>query len=101
MNFIEAIFANNFLAMTVKISDDAGVRNFAYNSFYELETDSLVADSVTHLVTELCNNYGRSVGYTYAKNGSVQQTVSTGYSTDGRITTAGFMHGVEFVCDLG
>ena len=42
----------NFLAMTVQISDDAGVRNFAYNSFNELETDSLVADSVTHLVTE-------------------------------------------------
>ncbi|MDO4409900.1 MAG: hypothetical protein Q4C05_01300 [Akkermansia sp.] len=40
----------NFLAMPVQISDDAGVRNFAYNSFNVLETDSLVADSVTHLV---------------------------------------------------
>ncbi len=101
MNFIGTIPEYKSLAMPVQISDDAGVRNFAYNSFNELETDSLVADSVTHLVTELRNNYGRSVGYTYAKNGSVQQTVSTGYSTDGRITTAGFMHGVEFVCDLG
>ncbi len=52
-----------FLAMPEQISDDAGVRNLAYNSFNELETDSLVADSVTHLVTELRDNYGRSVGY--------------------------------------
>ncbi len=56
-----------------------------YNSFNELETDSLVADSVTHLVTELRDNYGRSVGYTYAKNNSVQQTTSVGYGADGRI----------------
>ncbi len=67
------------------------MRNLAYNSFNELETDSLVADSVTHLVTELRDNYGRSVGYTYAKNNSVQQTTSVGYGTDGRISTAGFV----------
>ncbi len=79
--------------MPVQISDDAGVRNLVYNSFNELETDSLVADSVTHLLTELRDNYGRSVGYTYAKNNSVQQTTSVGYGTDGRISTAGFVHG--------
>ncbi len=83
----------NFLAMPEQISDDAGVRNLVYNSFNELETDSLVADSVTHLVTELRNNYGRFVGYTYAKNGSVQQLVSTEYDSDGRIAMAGFVHG--------
>ncbi len=33
------------------------------------------------------------MGYTYAKNGSVQQTVSTGYGVDGRISSAGFVHG--------
>ncbi len=71
--------------MRTQISEDVGVRDLAYNSFNELETDSLVADSVTHLVTELRDNLGRSVGYTYAPNGSVQQTVSTGYGSDGRI----------------
>ncbi len=76
-------YVYNFLAMPVRISDDAGVRNLVYNSFNELETDSLVANSVTHLVTELRDNYGRSVGYTYAKNNSVQQTTSVGYDTDG------------------
>ncbi|MDO4411144.1 MAG: RHS repeat-associated core domain-containing protein [Akkermansia sp.] len=29
----------NFLAMPVQISDDAGVRNFAYNSFNEIDTE--------------------------------------------------------------
>ena len=55
----------------------------------------MLADGVTHLITELRDEFGRSVGYTYAKNGAVQQTVSTGYGTDGRIATAGFMHGGE------
>ena len=36
---------------------------------------------------------GRSTGYTYAKNGTVQQTVTTGYDSDGRIASAGFLHG--------
>ncbi len=45
------------------------------------------------MVTKLRDDIGRSVGYTYAKNGSVQQTVSTGYGVDGRIASAGFVHG--------
>ena len=49
--------------------------------------------SKTHLVTELQDAYGRSAGYTYTKDGAVQQTVSTGYGDDGRIASAGFVHG--------
>ena len=45
--------------MPMQISDDAGVRNFVYNSFSEHETDSLAADSVTHLVTELGDDIGQ------------------------------------------
>ena len=44
-------------------------------------------------ITEKRNALGRSTGYTYAKNGTVQQAVITGYGTDGRISTAGFVHG--------
>ncbi|MEE1266540.1 MAG: hypothetical protein UHH87_09660, partial [Akkermansia sp.] len=36
---------------------------------------------------------GRSTGYTYAKDGTTLQTVTTGYGADGRIATAGFLHG--------
>ncbi|MCI7697984.1 MAG: RHS repeat-associated core domain-containing protein, partial [Akkermansia sp.] len=59
------------------------------------ETDSLVAGEKTHLITELRDSIGRSVGYTYAKDGAVQQTVGTSYGTDGRIIGAGFLHGGE------
>ena len=47
----------------------------------------------SHLTTETRDALGRSIGYTYAKNGTVQQTVITGYGSDGRISSAGFVHG--------
>ncbi len=39
--------------------------------------------------------YGRSTGFTYARNGTVLHTVSTGYGPEGKIYTAGIMHGGE------
>jgi|GEM_PF-181682 len=88
-------FAYNHLGQLVQVIDAAGTRTLGYNSFGEQETDSLLTDGVTHLITELRDEFGRSIGYTYAKNGAVQQTVSTGYGNDGRIATAGFVHGGE------
>ena len=55
--------------------------------------DSLAVDDDTHLVTETRDSFGRSTGYVYSKNGSAQQSVTTGYGTDGRISSAGFSHG--------
>jgi len=49
----------------------------------------------THLVTEKRDSFGRSTGYTYAKDDVVQQTASTGYGADGRIASAGFEHDGE------
>ncbi len=83
----------NQLGQLVQVSDDAGTRTLGYNEYGEQQTDSLLANGVTHLITESRDGYGRSTGYTYAKNGAVQQTVTTGYGTDGRIATAGFLHG--------
>ncbi|MBQ8376945.1 MAG: RHS repeat-associated core domain-containing protein, partial [Akkermansia sp.] len=68
-------------------------RTIGYNQYGEQETDSLVADNDTHLITETRDTQGRSTGYVYSKNGSTQQTVTTGYGTDGRIASAGFLHG--------
>ena len=48
-----------------------------------------------YLNSKTRDSMGRSTGYTYAKNGTVQQTVTTGYGSDGRIVTAGFLHGGE------
>ncbi len=83
----------NHLGQLTQVTDAAGVRTLSYNSYGEQESDSLVADGVTHLITETRDTLGRSTGYTYAKNGTVQQTVITGYGTDGRINSAGFIHG--------
>ncbi len=86
-------YTYNHLGQPTQVTDAAGVRTLSYNAYGEQESDSLVADSVTHLITETRDDKGRSTGYTYAKNGSVQQTVTTGYGSDGRIASAGFLHG--------
>ena len=86
-------FAYNHLGQLTQVTDDAGVRSIGYNAYGEQETDSLLAEGVTHLVTETRDSLGRSTGYTYAKDSSVQQTVTTAYGTDGRISGAGFLHG--------
>ena len=86
-------YAYNHLGQLTQVTDDAGMRTIGYNAYGEQETDSLLAGGVTHLVTETRDAMGRSTGFTYAKNGTVQHTVTTGYGTDGRIVTAGFMHG--------
>ena len=86
-------YTYNHLGQLTQVTDAAGVRTLSYNTCGEQESDSLVADGVTHLITETRDDKGRSTGYTYAKNGVVQQTVTTGYGTDGRINSAGFLHG--------
>ncbi len=86
-------FSYNHLGQLTQLTDDSGVRTFGYNSYGERETDSLVVDGDTHLITEQRDSFGRSVGYIYSKNGSAQQTVTTGYSDDGRISSTGFTHG--------
>ena len=88
-------FNYNHLGQITQMTDDSGVRTFTYNTYGEPECDSLAVDGDTHLITENRDTFGRSIGYTYAKNGSVLQTVSTGYGTDGRINSAGFLHGGE------
>ena len=88
-------FTYNHLGLMTQVVDDAGARTFGYNSYGERETDSLMVDGDTHLITEQRDSFGRSVGYIYSKDGSVQQTVTTGYGDDGRICSAGFLHGGE------
>lgn len=86
-------FSYNHLGQMSQMVDAAGARTFGYNSYGERETDSLMVDGDTHLITEQRDSFGRSVGYIYSKNGSAQQTVTTGYGDDGRISSAGFLHG--------
>ena len=86
-------YAYNHLGQLTQVTDAAGTRTPGYNTYGEQETDSLLADGKTHLITETRDALGRSTGYTYAKDGTTLQTVTTGYGADGRIATAGFLHG--------
>ena len=86
-------YTYNHLGQLTQVTDDAGMRTFGYNAYGEQETDTLLADEVTHLITETRDAMGRSTGFTYAKNCTVQHTVTTGYGEDGRVSTASFMHG--------
>ena len=86
-------FGYDFLGQLTQIIDAAGTRTIVYNEYGEPQSDSLNSGAHTHLVTELRDSYGRSTGFTYARSGSTQFTTSVGYATDGRIATAGFMHG--------
>ena len=85
----------NYLGQITQVVDDSGTRTFGYNIYGERETDSLEVDGDIHLITDHRDSFGRSSGYTYTKNGTFQQIVSTGYAGDGRICTAGFQHGGE------
>ena len=85
-------FTYNHLGQMTQLVDDSGTRTFGYNTYGERESDSLVVDGDTHIITETRDSFGRSTGYTYSKNGSVQHTVTTGYGADGRISSAGFIH---------
>mgnify|MGYP003287353003 CR=1 FL=1 len=65
-----AFIIHEYLGQMTQLVYDAGVRSFTYNTYGERESDSLAVDGDTLLVTELRDTFGRSIGYTYAKNGS-------------------------------
>ena len=66
---------------------------FGYNAYGERISDSLSVYGDTHLIAETQDAMGRSTGFSYSKNGSLQHTVPLGYGTGGRINCAGFVHG--------
>lgn len=88
-------YTYNHLGQLIQVTDAAGTRTIGYNEYGEQKTDSLAVGGKTHLITEKRDQLGRSTGYTYAKDGIVEQNVFTGYGDDGRISTSGFLHGGE------
>ena len=86
-------YTYNHLGQLTRVTDAAGVRTLGYTAYGERISDSLVIDGDTHLITESLDAMGRSSGFSHSKNGTTQHTVTTGYGTDGRINSAGFLHG--------
>ncbi len=86
-------YTYHHLGQLTLVVDDAGTRTLGYNRYGEQETDRLTtAEGVIHLITENRDEYGRNIGYTYIKDGVTQQTVTTGYDPNGRLSSAGFLH---------
>ncbi|MBQ8722756.1 MAG: RHS repeat protein, partial [Opitutales bacterium] len=83
----------NHLGQLTQTVDAAGTRVYVYNNYNEVESETLTGNEIAHAVAELRDSFGRSLGYTYAKNGSVQQTTGTTYAAaTGRIATASFVY---------
>lgn len=90
----EENFVYNFLGQLTQISDASGTREIVYNAYGETESETLTGDNRTHAVAELRDAFGRGIGYTYSKAGSLQQTTNIVYDEGtGRISNAGFLHG--------
>ena len=82
------------LGRVVSVFDASGTRTSTYDADGNLASETLLGGGKTHLLTELYDAFGRSLGYTYAKDESVQQAVGTSYdAASGRIATASFLHG--------
>ncbi len=79
------------------VVDAAGTRSIAYNEYDEPVSDTLTADEVTHLITENRDACGRSSGFAYSKAGSLACAEQYGYGADGRLATAAFSHGGEWM----
>ena len=82
------------LGVEVIRDEDGALRQIWSLADGNLASETLLGGGKTHLLTELYDAFGRSLGYTYSKDGSVQQTVGTSYdAASGRIATASFLHG--------
>ena len=85
-------YSYNHLGKLVEVADGVGVRTFSYNAYDEIDSESLSVDNDVHEIIEERDNFGRSLGFLYQKNGVTQYNAITNYSNNGRINAAGFVH---------
>ena len=89
---IPETYEYNHLGQLIKIVDMSGTRILEYNQYGEISNESTLVNEVTHTVTECRDDYGRSTGYIYSKDGINQQVVSFSYDEYGRVSTTAFLH---------
>ena len=88
-------YAYNYLNQLTRVTDASGTRTIAYNQYSEPDTDSITIGGALYQLQENYDTYGRSSGYTLKQGTDVLQEVSQGYADDGRLASAGIMHGGE------
>ncbi|WP_448806853.1 RHS repeat-associated core domain-containing protein [Akkermansia sp.] len=88
-------YAYNYLNRLTRVTDASGTRTITYTPYNEPDTDSITIEGASYQLQENYDTYGRSSGYTLKQGTDVLQEVSQGYEADGRLASAGIMHGGE------
>ncbi|WP_418383910.1 RHS repeat-associated core domain-containing protein [Akkermansia sp.] len=79
-------YAYNHLAQMTRVTDDAGTRDFAYNQYNELVTETTTGLAQSTL-TRQRDSQGRDAGYSLQYGNSTVQQTALGYDTAGRLST--------------
>ena len=88
-------YAYNYLNQLTRVTDASGTRTISYNQYSEPDTDSITIGGSAYQLQENYDAYGRSSGYALKQGTTVLQEVSQGYEANGRLASAGIMHGGE------
>ena len=88
-------YAYNYLNQLTRVTDASGTRTIAYNQYSEPDTDSITIGGALYQLQENYDACGRSSGYALKQGSDVLQEVSQGYGDDGRLASAGIVHGGE------
>ena len=86
-------YAYNHLNQLTQVTDASGSRVLTYTPYNEPDTDAITIEGVSCQLQEHYDTYGRSSGYTLKQGTGVLQEASQGYEADGRLASAGIMHG--------
>ncbi|MEQ2988081.1 RHS repeat domain-containing protein, partial [Akkermansia muciniphila] len=86
-------YAYNYLNQLTQVTDASGSRVLTYTPCNEPDTDSITIGGASCQLQEHYDTYGRSSGYTLKQGTGVLQEASQGYEADGRLASAGIMHG--------
>ena len=79
-------YAYNHLAQMTRVTDDAGTRDFTYNQYNELVTETTTGLAQSAL-THQRDSQGRDAGYSLQYGNSTVQQTALGYDTAGRLST--------------
>ncbi|MBT8784321.1 sugar-binding protein, partial [Akkermansia muciniphila] len=86
-------YAYNHLNQLTQVTDASGSRVLTYTPCNEPDTDAITIEGASCQLQEHYDAYGRSSGYTLKQGTGVLQEASQGYEADGRLASAGIMHG--------
>ncbi|MFR9535056.1 MAG: RHS repeat-associated core domain-containing protein [Rikenellaceae bacterium] len=85
-------YTYNHLGQVTSITDAAGTRTFAYNTYGQMLSDTTSIYSTNIQVTESYDEMGRSNGQRFIRGTENVQITAQSYDSKGRIGSANFIH---------